>query len=200
MSKRDFAIIGNGLSGTSLLQSLLNAHPGIICEFEKHVGPQDFNQWKIDSLATDKTWGNKQPIERLLSMGWNKEYIISIVDSFYVINTVRRYSGYADCFKRRYIHRDIAWMNKDVQTKLLWDLNHKIYWAMCERQPGKVIRVVFEDLLTNPKGEALRILEFLNIDYTDLQIDQMVQCAPNNIKYYPKSGTIDQQKATMMYK
>jgi len=161
--KKDFLILGNSVSGTSLLKSLLHHHPKIECKFEWFMHKQDIggslDAWLDNASKHEKIWGNKIPLEQFFNAKWTDEDIIKLIDHFHIVFIQRRFSMYAKHNANNSMYK--AWWTR---------ANHDIYWAMRERAPEKIIAVSFEDLCLRPFVELSRICRFLNITYNKIML------------------------------
>lgn len=164
---KHFFIFGNGGGGTTLMQGLMNAHPKINCQFEVWTKKSDIFEDKSKYIlgwveltkerASKKiTYGNKIPLEQFFSKDWNNEQIAQVIDYFYVLFIIRRFSKYNKKPNR---------LNNLYKTN--WQRAHDIYWLMREKHPDKIIQISFEDLVLRPVIELIRICNFLDITYTD---------------------------------
>ena len=158
--KNNFLILGNSVSGTSLLQSLLNHHLKVECKYEwfKNTSKKDvegcLDLWIEAANSHDKIWGNKIPLEQFFNAEWTNEDITNLINPFYIIFIQRRFSMYA-----KQNHNNSAYQG-------WWErANEEIYWSMREAEPSKIIAVSFEDLCIRPYVELLRICKFLDVKY-----------------------------------
>jgi len=184
---RHFAIIGCGLSGSSLLQSILNKHSEVIVMFEQYSkSPDYFTLWIEEKYEHEKrgvTFGIKNPVEVLINNNWPEEKILEISDYFFVIWNLRKFSGYLDSAKRRstFIH---------PKAKEFWDKSNELYWKVRERHPDKLLSLNFEELVTYPKREIIRMCDFLNIEFEPEMLD-----VKHNDKLRYSNGKILAEKA-----
>lgn len=169
---RDFVILGNGKSGTSLLRGLLHAHPLCHVEFElgnqtpKLTPTQMFSLW-LDKRESNSAsiYGVKMPYELLIHNDWSHDQILNISDYFKVIWIFRRFSKYySNEFEQAFGSCEVNW--RDTQN---------YYWEMRERYPESIIQVSFEDLILRTEIELRRICYFLDIKY-----DQSMFSGTNN--------------------
>ena len=162
LSSKAFLILGNSVSGTSLLHGLMNHHPQIDCLYEwfrNRTQPKvAIDEWRTAAKTAAKRgliWGNKIPIEQfvtLKSKSWKPEQIIALIDDFKIVFIQRRYFQYA---KSNAGH---------AQYREWWEFaNFTIYWSMRDRHPDRIIAVSFEDLIQRPRLELNRVCEFLGI-------------------------------------
>lgn len=187
--KKHFLIMGNGYSGSSLLQTLLNAHTELDVQYEYFVWEdQEINPWKelwkTNSKESKKTWGNKIPYEQFLWGGWKNEDIISLINDFFIIWNVRKFSAYHNSITKRCNKGTIT-----IKSKRYWIQAQKTYWIMREKYPDKIIQNSFEDMVIAPERELRRICSFLDVSYQEQMID-----GSNNISSYPQ-GPILKEKA-----
>ena len=90
MRPQPFLLIGNGGGGTSLLRGLLNAHPRMEVLFEDKGGPvhtpeAEREHWQrmADECGDGgRVWGNKIPIEQLVTRRWLPDAITELIDAF----------------------------------------------------------------------------------------------------------------------
>lgn len=159
--RRHFFVLGNGGGGTSLLRGLLNAHPQAVCLFEhwsrpkEATGPQR-ERWRELAGAAEsegRTWGNKVPLEQFFTNGWEDRQIAELIDDFYIVFLRRRFSKYCKSRARMTLYREY------------WERAGKIYDAMREAAPARIIQVAFEDLLLRTETELYRICDFLDLPY-----------------------------------
>lgn len=180
--KNDFLILGNSVSGTSLLQSLLNHHPKVECKFEwfKNTSKKDvegcLDLWFEDANKHEKIWGNKIPLEQFFNAGWEDADIINLIDHFHIIFIQRRFSMYAKHNSNNSAYE--GWWKR---------ANLDIYWAMREAEPEKIIAVSFEDLCLRPVIELTRICRFLSITYNK----DMMKGTANTKSRVNKPGCFD---------
>ena len=161
----DFFIIGNGGSGTSLLRGLLDSHSRVNCYFElwgTDAVKSQIEYWTAEAKAEPLCWGDKIPLEQFWSRKWHHANIKSLIDHFHIVWIVRRFGKW---IKKQDIGR--ATQN--------WKRSRKIYWAMRNHRPDKIIEVSFEDLLLRPTAEIKRICAFLKITYQYQMLDKGVK-------------------------
>jgi len=146
---RDFIIVGNGGSGTSLLRGLLNAHSNLHVVFE-HKPPR-LDEFIKEAKVHEGIWGNKTPIEQFISIGLTLEQMVEISDYFKIVHIIRRYSMYCK--------------NRKGPYEKNWKISQDFYNAVRERHPSRVITVSFEDLLLRTESELTRICSFLTVNF-----------------------------------
>ena len=180
-----FLIMGNGLSGSTLLQSTLNQHPG--CEvFFEYIAKGSFDtamkSWIDISRQTEKTgqlWGNKVALDKVLhnedwpdqygfnrQWGWTDIDWHRVIDEFKVIWNVRAINGYI----RSAQNRMNPPMSKEVLTEF-WHRCQSMFFEAFNIDPTRVILVQYEQLVLRPESEAKRICSFLEIDYDPVMIE-----------------------------
>lgn len=181
--KRDFLILGNGMSGTSLMHSMIDTHPQIDCQFEQGDKLKDFPVWIEDARKCPNTWGNKVPIEKLMAGNWQMADLIDLIESFYIINPQRKFTGYLQSYKRKYTHRPLKHLPKEEQAAILWEQNNELYYAMLEKNPEKIIRVSFEHLVLYPGIEMDRIFRYLHVRTGNGEVQKAINHGPGKIRY-----------------
>ena len=164
-----FLILGNGGGGTSLLRGLMNAHSQCEVLFEHkgqrtdsnpagYVGPEkELECWcelAAEAGASGICWGNKIPIEQLMTRNYTIETAIKLIDHFKIIFIQRRFSR---VYKPGHAPEPYYREN--------WKWGHRCYWQMRERKPDGIIAVSFEDLLLRTSVELERICAFIGVIY-----------------------------------
>jgi hypothetical protein len=168
VEKHGFAIFGNGFSGTSLLQSILNAHTGVVCDFEKYYQSHgEFDNWvkSIEEYAKKGLlYGNKLPIEKMC--GFNLcNYVSLAAQHIKIIWIVRKYGGYRQSYLNRFGGQPTEEINYN------WQTSNNLFWMLKEKHPADVVMVNFEDLVIAPEREVRRLCDFLKIGYEPAMLD-----------------------------
>ena len=154
-----FLVLGNGGGGTSMLRGLLNAHALLDVLFEDKGGPvhtpaDERLHWialAAEVRARGIGWGNKIPVEQLLTRRWTDDDIVRLIDDFRIVFLRRRLS--------RYDH------GPGMDYPAMWRRTGEIYWRLRARCPDRIIQVAFEVLLLRPESELTRICAFIGVDY-----------------------------------
>jgi len=181
MAKKKFFIMGNGGSGTSMLQGLLNAHTHIKCAFEKITLKNKFEEnnkeWTACfNRALTAWWGNKVPFEQFITGKWDDDEIKKIADhGFYIIWIVRRFE--------RYSHKAVG--HRLETYKKNWARSRDIYFRIKDAYPSTTIMVSFEDILLRPESELRRICDFLSLKY---EAGMLIGTNNTGFKKYSQSG------------
>lgn len=183
---RNFFILGNGHSGSSLLQGLLNAHSKMLVEFENFGDKpsEQFTKWENKSNFTNAqglAYGNKIPIEQFKSRRWTDKDIIKIAEKYYVLWLQRRFSRYNEAHNNT---------KQTEEYRANWDWGRSLYWKLKEDYPSRVIEVSFEDILFQPRVELYRICCFLNVKYEG---GMLLGCQHTGYKKY-NQPTINQER------
>ena len=165
-----FFILGHGGSGTSLLRGLLNAHSRIHCCFEVWG---DIETWSASAKACKLIWGNKIPLEQIWGHKWQHSDIKELIKHFKIIWIVRRYAKW----KKN---------QNEVYASANWEKSRRLYWAMRNADPEKIIEISFEDLLLRPEAELRRVCAFLHIRYERRMLRDGVKDTGHNQYNYGK--------------
>jgi len=162
--KKDFLILGNGYSGSSLLHSLINSNDEVNVEFEKFQWrDKSIEKWKHEweKLKNEEKliWGNKIPIELFILSEAKKQDITSLIDDYFIIWLTRKFSGYYKSILKR------GKIKNSYGAKKIWEFAQSCYFIMREKRPDKILNVSFEELVIYPERELFRICDFLGIHY-----------------------------------
>jgi len=187
-SKKKFNILvlGAGRGGTSLIASLLDAHPKLEIALEAHAqkhlvsvarGPdaqESAERLKLFIKACQKdasrshfpTWGNKITTEQLGFLESNNQpekgkalVYQKLLRSKKIIFITR--DG------RSCIPSKMQRTGCDLQTALnYWQHSVNYLWFLRSQADVQLITLKFEDLLIQPETELKRLCDFLKIDYS----------------------------------
>ncbi len=192
---KHFIILGNAMTGTSILTSLLDSHPTITCKFEWKFKHPEYNEWFNDREKSFDTWGNKHTIEKLCSNGWRESDLIDLADNWHIISIERKYSSYRARFFSRAVGLCKYAEEINDSPKFWWHMNNRIYYAQREKAPDRVLRVSFEDFVLRQVAETARILSFLEVEYDGGIVDHMLKRAPQKVRMSEKRKYIMPSKA-----
>ncbi len=215
-SKKKFKIVvlGAGRGGTSLIASLLDAHPKLEIALEAHAekylvsparGPDALEEEKglnlfVKACQKDaaqshfSVWGNKITTEQLgfLEKGSSADVSKNLV--------------YQQLLKKRkviFITRDgracipskMRRTDCDFETALNYWKHSVNYLRFLRRQKNlELFTLKFEDLLSQPQSELKRVCDFLNIDYHP---EMLSGTASNRIHKDYRQAEINPEKAQL---
>jgi hypothetical protein len=186
-----FLVIGAGRGGTSLLAGLLDAHPDITMGFEAFatdylkgykIAHSDYAHMLDERIAAfqqacskeadkhpGKLWGNKITTEQIAGLeDYNSLFPFAkknIFDAFFnqmATNVIFILRDGRNCVASKVKRTGQAW----ELAAHRWRYAVRVYEYLQAQHP-RTLFVRFEDLVTSPKDELMRIAKFLGINYCD---------------------------------
>jgi protein-tyrosine sulfotransferase len=175
---------GSGRSGTTLMRTILDAHPDVNCGPESRIIPdllEVFKRFEYDE-AKNETLDNALSsfIHHLLSTRTTKSSRLCAKDPsvVYFINYALRIFPSAKFVYMIRDGRDVAFsmmkrFKKDFDFKHMkknlkeWNRLNSAANRQCMESRQSCIRVKYEDFIREPKENMMRVANFLNLTWTD---------------------------------